>query len=173
MSALYEIYGAVPGTDAFLSGTVSTLSDVYLTEIIPQYWAVEADVFEANKTVLCEKLRKRLHEYLQVQTSDDKTVEHVNRLDFELELVDGDLFSAIKAIINEPCFQISEAKKNIDNFLESVRFYLGESHNIYRIKRLNECNSAALSDFYTYIVFDVVFIEYECHMLMIVFGSDE
>lgn len=32
---------------------------------------------------------------------------------------------------------------------------------------------SVLSEFYTYIIFEVVFIEYEEYMVMIVFGSDE
>ncbi len=175
MSALYEAYRDVPSIEAFLSGCISTLSDEYLTEIVPRYWAVEADVFEANKDNLCEKIRKRMHEYMCSQVLDDKTIAHIDRLDFEIESVKGMLIDVLKDAIRDPDHRLnSMEEKNIDSFIESVRFRLGDSKNIYRIKgQLNERFTAAFSDFYTYIVFDIVFVEYDNYMLMVVFGSDE
>ena len=175
MSALLEVYEEVPSIEAFLSGSISTLSDAYLAGILPKYWAVEADVFEANKGNLCEKIRKRLHEYLSCQVPDDKTIAHIDRLDFEIEQVNGKLVYILKDAIREPNGRLNSlAEKNIDSFIEAVRFRLGYSKNIYRIKgQLNERIAAAISDFYTYIVFDIIFVEYDKYMLMIVFGSDE
>lgn len=173
MSA-YDYYNTVPGPEAYLSGTISALSYAYLSKIIPQFWAVEADVFKANKSNICESIRIRLHEYLDNQIFDIKTVTRVYKLNFDLELIEGDLSTIIQKIIYEPGHQVPNVNNYIDDFFKSVRFYLGEKSNIYRIKgELNEDITDVLSDFYTYVVFDVLFIEYKNHMLMIVFGSDE
>lgn len=175
MSALHEVYSEVPGSEAFLSGCIATLSDEYLTEIVPRYWMVETDVFEANKGNLCEKIRKRLHEYLFSQLPDDKTITRIDKLDFEMEPVKGNLVYVLKDAIREPdrCMDpVSE--KNINSFIKAVSFRFGDSKNTYRIKgQLNERITAVLSEFYTYIVFDILFVEYEKHMLMIILGSDE
>jgi hypothetical protein len=45
---------------------------------------------------------------------------------------------------------------------------------LYKIEgELNERITRVISEFYTYLVFDLVFWEYEEYMVMIVFGSDE
>ena len=65
-------------------------------------------------------------------------------------------------------------KSNKSLILRGVRFQLGELKNIYKIEgELNERITRVISEFYTYLVFDLVFFEYEEYMVMIVFGSDE
>lgn len=75
----------------------------------------------------------------------------------------------------EPKKNIQKMKKEmIDEFMRGVRFQLGELKNIYKIEgELNERITRVISEFYTYLVFDLVFFEYEEYMVMIVFGSDE
>lgn len=58
--------------------------------------------------------------------------------------------------------------------LHSSGYQLGDAKGIYSIEGvLNERITAALSEFYTYIVFSVLLIEYDGYIVMLVFGSDE
>ena len=62
----------------------------------------------------------------------------------------------------------------INRFLADIRYQLGDAKGIYSIEgALNERITAALNEFYTYIVFAVLFIEYDGYIVMLVFGSDE
>ena len=51
MSGHYSYYHNIDGRSAYLSGNIGALSDTYLTRLLPKYWAVEADVFEAGEVV--------------------------------------------------------------------------------------------------------------------------
>lgn len=62
----------------------------------------------------------------------------------------------------------------INSFLADVRYQLGDVRGIYSIEgTLTDRVSEVLGGFYTYVVFEVLFIEYDGYIVMLVFGSDE
>ena len=63
---------------------------------------------------------------------------------------------------------------NIKEFLSEIRFQIGDIEAIYRLKQpLSEKSSRCFSEYYTYIIFDIIFIKYSGYIVMVVWGSDE
>ena len=174
MSGHYSYYHNTDGKSAYLSGNIGALSDVYLTKLLPKYWAVEADVFEADPSNICLKIRERLCNLL-VDSQNIEAREKIEALEFELALVQGDLQTAFREVFGSLC-QISaeDEQKIVEDFLRHVRYQIGSTKQLYRIKGgLREDITQVIGEFYTYVVFDVLFLEFHEHMLMIVLGSDE
>ena len=74
MSSHYSYYEKIDGKLAFLSGNISALSDECLCNIIPKYWAVEADVFKADANDICGSMRRKdtLQLVLESETEEEK-----------------------------------------------------------------------------------------------------
>ena len=67
-----------------------------------------------------------------------------------------------------------DEQKIVEEFLRHVRFQIGSVKQLYRIKGgLREDITRVIGEFYTYVVFDILFLEFNEHLLMIVLGSDE
>ena len=170
MSGIHRFYKDFNGDEAFLIGNVSGLSDGMLSSILPKYGAVYTDVFKADPSDICEKVKERLRLYLLVQDYTD--VHAVDRMSFELTRTEDDLMQAIaKALGKELSSSDSETIGSLSRFL---RIRLGDIKGIYKISgELSEKVTDAINAFYAYVVFVILFIEFEGYMVMIVFGSDE
>lgn len=173
MSAHYGDYSDIDGNTAFLAGAVSAFSDAYLCEILPKYWALEADVIDTEISNLCDSIRKRLRDYLSKDNAD--IIRKIDRLDFGLERLSGELPQIVHELFDRYKEKhVPNECELINRFLADIRYQLGDAKGIYSIEGvLNERITAALSEFYTYIVFSVLFIEYDGYIVMLVFGSDE
>ena len=173
MSAHYGYYSKIDGHSAFLSGNVSAFADAFLCGILPKYWALEADVFEADTSNLCERIRARLRDYL-LDDSDD-AICNIDTLDFDLQPMSSDLPKIFHDLLDRYKEQhVQDEVDKINQFVSEIRYQLGDIKGIYSISgTLNESITDALSKFYTYIVFEVLFIEYDGYLVMLVFGSDE
>ena len=173
MSAHYSNYTNIDGNTAFLAGAVSAFSDAYLCEILPKYWALEADVIDTEISNLCDSIRKRLRDYLSKDNAD--IIRKIDRLDFGLERLSGELPQIVHKLFDRYKEKhVPNECELINRFLANIGYQLGDAKGIYSIEGvLNERITAALSEFYTYIVFSVLFIEYDGYVVMLVFGSDE
>lgn len=173
MSAQYGCYSDIDGNTAFLAGAVSAFADAYLCEILPKYWALEVDVFDADTSNLCDCIRKRLHDYLTEDNAD--IIRKIDDLDFRLQQLSGKLPQIIYELFD--CYKekhVPNERELINSFLKNVRYQLGDVKGVYSIEGpLKEVITAPLSEFYTYIVFKVFFIGYDGYIVMLVFGSDE
>ena len=173
MSAHYSNYSNVDGKSAFLSGLVSACADAYLCETLPKYWALEADVFEAGTSDLCECIRKRLYEYMSNDNAD--AASKTDGLDFRLQPLSEELHEIVHDLFDR--YKGNHAPNEYDlikSFLADVRYQLGDVRGIYSIEgTLTDRVSEVLSGFYTYVIFEVIFIEYDGYIVMLVFGSDE
>lgn len=172
MSAHYGYYSKIDGNSAFLSGNVSAFADAYLCDILPKYWALEADVFEADISNLCDNIRKRLYDYL---SDDGDVVRKIDALDFDLRSLSGELPQIIHELFDRYKEKhVQDEVDKINQFVSDIKYQLGDIKGIYSIRdTLNESITSALCEFYTYIVFEVIFIKYDGYFVMLVFGSDE
>ena len=173
MSAQYGCYSNIDGNTAYLAGAVSAFADAYLCQILPKYWALEADVFNADISNLCDSIRKRLRDYLS--DNNAKIISKIDKLDFGLQQLSGDLPQIVHDLFERYKEKhVPNERELINSFLKNVRYQLGDVKGVYSIEGpLNEVITAPLSEFYTYIVFKVFFIEYDGYIVMLVFGSDE
>lgn len=173
MSAHYSDYSNIDGRTAFLAGAVSAFADAYLCGILPKYWALEADVFDADTSDLCDRIRKRLRDYLPEDNAD--IIRKIDKLDFGLQQLPGELPQIVHDLFDRYKEKhVPNECELINSFLADIRYQLGDVKGIYTIEgQLNERITAPLSGFYTYIVFTVLFIEYDGYVVMLVFGSDE
>ena len=173
MSSIYSNYLKVDSDQAFLSGNISAICDYTISEILPRYWAVETDVFKSTTSDLCDNIKSRLKQYLS-ETSDDGDIKKIDGLNFELQEIKESFSEYFKHLVDSyKTSHHTKEKQKIDTFLSDVRFQLGEYIRMYKIENPFQQKVSILSKFYTYIVFEVVFIEYKNYMVMIVFGSDE
>lgn len=170
MPGIQLLYRDFNGDEAFLIGNVSGLSDGMLSSILPKYGAVYTDVFKADPSDICEKVKERMRLFLQAQ--DDACAHAVDNMSFELTKTEDDLMQAIaKALGKELSSSDSETIGSLSRFL---RIRLGDIKGIYKISgELSENVTDAISAFYAYVVFDIIFIEFEGYLVMLVFGSDE
>lgn len=171
MSAIYDMYKKIDDDEAFLSGVVSALSDETLCKIVPRYWAVEADVFKSDINSIVSNIKKRLYAYTD-DLSDSQNIEY---LDFEIEKCDKDFEFIVHNLFDFYKEKHSDNENEcIKEFLKNIKFQLGEIKAIHRIKNpFGGKNIQCLSDYYTYVVFEVLFIDYSDFIVMVVFGSDE
>jgi hypothetical protein len=171
MSAIYDMYKNIDGDEAFLSGVVSTLSDETLNKIIPKYWAVQADVFKSDINNIVSNIKKRLYAYNN-SLSDSQNIDYLN---FEIEKCDNDFEYIVHSLFDlYKGNHSSNESEYIKEFLQNLKSKLGEIKAIYKIKTpFDEKKTQCICDFYTYIVFEVLFIEYSDYIVMVVLGSDE
>ena len=170
MSGKYRIYKDFKGDEAYLIGHVEALGDGILSSILPKYWAVYTDVFKAGPSDVCEKIKERMLSLLK--DGDDKLVKDIDSMSFELKKTDDDLV-AVTAKISGKDLSSSDLEM-LSSFSRFLRIQLGDIKGIYTLSdKLKESTSNAISAFYTYVIFDIVFIEFEGYMVMAVFGSDE
>ena len=161
MSAHYSNYSDIDGNTAVLAGAVSAYADAYLCGILPKYWA------------LCDIIRKRLRDYLSEDNAD--IISKIDKLDFRLQRLSEGLPRIVQELFDRYKEKhVPNESEVINSFLEDIRYQLGDAKGIYSIEdTLNEQITSVLSEFYTYIVFTVLFIEYDGYIVMLVFGSDE
>lgn len=173
MSAIYNEFKNMDSETAFLVGVVSTLSDQTLCRIIPRYWAVEADVFKTDMEHLLTTVKSRLTHYFR--GDDYRLLELIENLKFEVELSEINFEQILHSLFDSyKANHSSEESKYIKEFLDVIRFQIGDIEAIYRLtKPLGEKSSRCFSEFYTYIVFDIIFIKYTDYVVMVVLGSDE
>ena len=148
---------------------VSTLSDQLLCKIVPKYWAVEADVFETDIENLVSSVKERMRKY------DARGSELIDNLKFEIEESTTDFEQLVHSLFSSYKEKHSnEESECIKCFLGGIRFQLGDIKGIFRLKKpLYEKCERCFSEFYTYIIYDIFFIQYSDFIVMVVFGSDE
>ena len=66
MSAFYDSYEHVESREAFLSGYISAICDDTLAFVLPRFSAIESDVFSAEPSNVCEKVKTRIKQYLAI-----------------------------------------------------------------------------------------------------------
>ena len=170
MASGLDIYDRLDGSEAFLIGNVQGLGDGFLASVLPKYWAAYTDVFKADPSDVCEKIKERMLSLLK--DGDDKLVKDIDSMSFELKKTDDDLVE-VTAKISGKDLSSSDIEM-LSSFSRFLRIQLGDIKGIYTLSdKLTESTSNAISAFYTYVVFDIVFIEFEGYMVMVVFGSDE
>ena len=170
MASDLNFYDRFDGSEAFLMGNVRGLGDGFLSSVLPKFWAAYTDVFKAGPSDVCEKIKERMLSLLK--DGDDKLVKDIDSMSFELKKTDDDLV-AVTAKISGKDLSSSDIEM-LSSFSRFLRIQLGEIKGIYTLSdKLTESTSNAMSAFYTYVVFDIVFIEFEGYMVMVVFGSDE
>ena len=170
MASGLDIYDRLDGSEAFLIGNVQGLGDGFLASVLPKYWAAYTDVFKADPSDVCEKIKERMLSLLK--DGDDKLVKDIDSMSFELKKTDDDLVE-VTAKISGKDLSSSDIEM-LSSFSRFLRIQLGDITGIYTLSdKLTESTSNAISAFYTYVVFDIVFIEFEGYMVMAVFGSDE
>ena len=68
----------------------------------------------------------------------------------------------------------SDEKMSVDEFFQEIKFQIGDIKALYNINGgLNEQIKNAISDFYLFIVLDILFVQYKDYIVMLIFGSDE
>ena len=110
-----------------------------------------------------------------MRTYDCKESELIDTLHFEIEECTVDFEHLVHSLFDSYKEKHSnEESEYIKYFLGGLHIQVGDIKAIYRLKKpLNEKCERCFAEFYTYIVFDVFFVQYSGYIVMVVFGSDE
>lgn len=172
-----ELYSNEYGSCAYLAGAVRVLTDnldVALYEAGVKYEALASDVFciggfdEATiKTLVKERIMNLIEENV-----DDKLDAELGRMKIENThmYMQETIFGYYKDRLD--CDK-DKIKTEIDKYSKNVEYYLGKPINVYEADKETLDMCGLVSNTYLGILFNLVFVEYEQHMLMFVHGSCE
>lgn len=174
MLAYHKYFSHLDGDTAYLAGVIPQCALHHLSDILPRYWALEADVFKTDISGINDAINKRIGEYLTV--NNPKKFDAPDKLELQLNRVSGDLHSVVSDLFDRyKASHVDDEKKRLETFTKALKFLLGgEIKGIYVADdNMDDRTRDAFGWFYTYIIFELVFIEYEDYVVMLVFGSDE
>ena len=89
MLAYHKFFSHLDGDTAYLAGAIPQCAFHHLSDILPRYWALEADVFKTDISGINDAINKRIGEYLAV--NNPKKFEVPDKIELELNRVSGDL----------------------------------------------------------------------------------
>lgn len=172
-----ELYSNEYGSCAYVAGAIRVVTDNFdmaLYNAGVHYEALAGDVFSIDG--LDEiSIKKHIKERVSNLVVENITEE----LDVELEKMkinnthmpmQETIFEYYKDRIDCDKDKIKDA---IEKYSKDVEYYLGKAKNVYEADNETLDMCGLVSNSYLGILFNLVFVEYEKHMLMFVHGSCE
>ena len=172
MSKDYYEFETENGDVGFLAGAVDVLSDK-LSMICDYGYAMDADIFFAENndfSALSRAVRSRFYNYnIADMRVDDKQIDAINFLSEDYEKTTIDALNKMFAKYSSN----AQLDKSIDEFFQSLNWYLGKPACCYIPKNRNDNNTAVFGDVYLHLAFDYLFIAYNSFFVLFVFGTVE
>lgn len=176
-----EVYQNEYGSCAFVAGVIEVLTGdlgVAMYKAGVRYEALAADViciptdaeFDINELV-CERLQKLIMEEGNPE-SVEKQLEEAKELHIETVASPKSMKDAIMDLYCNSQWKIDrdELEEAINNFCREVEYYLGKPKEVF-MASINK--DEVMRYVYYSILFDIVFVRFEKHLLMLVRGSTE
>lgn len=170
------------GKCAYVAGTVSVLTGDLGTALYHagvKNEALESDVFcieTCDEDVIRSCVRERAEKFL-IQESDEPQA--IELLDAEIKkLMIGESNKSMQSAISELYKDKSDVDKEradeaIENYCTHIKYYLGKPQAVYSVARDSVEMLGKLANVYLYMLFDIIFVEFESHLLMFMRGSVE
>ncbi len=172
-----ELYNNEYGSCAYIAGAIRVITDNFdmaLYEAGVHYEALAGDVFcidELDENTIKKHIKERITNLVD-ENIDEKLDVEVDKL--KIENVNISMQETIFRYYKD---RLDCDKENVNAAIEKyskhVEYYLGKPKNVYEADKDTIDGCGTLSSAYLGILFNVVFVEYEKHMLMFLHGSCE
>lgn len=176
------------GITGFLGGIISAASDQFnaqMSSLGIKYETLDVDIFyigENNEITFEEAIKKRMNN-LQYVVNVERDTNDINKLiessHFEFKKISDMKLSdiIIKMFKYEEGIDLKKISVLAKEFESNVKYYLQKPKAIYDLPSANNSNiyqvNSIISIFYTYIIIDIVLVEYDEYIILLVRGSNE
>lgn len=179
-----EVYKNEFGSCAFLAGAIEVLTgnlDVNVHNAGIQYESLAVDVFciptddEINiRKLVCERLQLHIKEE-GVPKSRENLIEVPSKMHIDFMTSPKTMKDTSFDLYHKSQWQIEREKLEtaINNYCREVEFYLGKPKEVFKVTRDTIYNNEIMRYIYYSILYDIVFVRFEEHLLMFVRGSAE
>ncbi|MBR3833864.1 MAG: hypothetical protein IKJ73_06075 [Lachnospiraceae bacterium] len=176
-----ELYNNEYGSCAYIVGAIRVITDNFdmaLYEAGVHYEALASDVFCIDgldesiiKKHIIERIRNLVEDKLE-DNFDEKLLAEIEKLDIKPTnmSMQETIFRYYK---NRLDCDNEKVKATTEKYAKGVEYYLGKPKNVYEADKDTIDVCGILSSAYLGILFNIVFVEYEKHMLMFLHGSCE
>ena len=176
-----ELYSNEYGSCAYKAGAIRVITDNYdmaLYEAGVHYEALAGDVFcidGLDESIIKKHIIERIKNLVEDKSEDNFD----KKLFAEIEKLD---IKPANMSMQETIFRYYKDRLDCDKekvnaatekYSKEVEYYLGKPKNVYEADKDTIDVCGILSSTYLGILFNVVFVEYEKHMLMFLHGSCE
>ena len=176
-----ELYNNEYGSCAYIAGAIRMITDnldMALYEAGVHYEALASDVFcidGLDESIIKNHIIERIKNLVEDKTEDNFD----ERLFAEIEKLD---IKSTNTSMQETIFRYYKDRLDCDKekvyvaaekYAKDVEYYLGKSKNVYEADKDTIDGCGIISNTYLGILFNIVFVEYEKHMLMFLHGSCE
>lgn len=172
-----ELYSNEYGSCAYFAGAIRVLTDnldMALYEAGVKYEALASDVFcidKLDEIIIKKHLKERIVNLIEEDIED--------KLDAELDKmkINNTHMSMQETIFGYYKDRLDcdkdKIKSAIEKYFKDVEYYLGKPKKVYEAHKETLDMCGLVSNSYLGILFNLVFVEYDKHMLMFVHGSCE
>ncbi|MDE6025121.1 MAG: hypothetical protein K2G45_06700 [Lachnospiraceae bacterium] len=172
MSKDYYEFEKENGDVGFLAGVVDVLSD-NLSMMCDSVYAMEADIFFAENNDFSALSRAVQNRFRSYNNSDFRVDdEQIDAINFSSEDYEKTTIDALHKMFAKYSSN-AQLDKNIDEFFQSLNWYLGKPACCYVPKNRNDNNAVLFGNVYLYEAFDYLFIAYDSFFVLFVFGTVE
>lgn len=172
-----ELYNNEYGSCAYFAGATRVLTDnldMALYEAGVKYEALASDVLcidKLDEIIIKKHLKERIVNLIEENIEDKLDVELENMKIKNTHMsMQGTIFGYYKDRLD--CDK-DKIKSAIEKYSKDVEYYLGKPKNVFEAEKRTLDMCGLVSSCYLGILFNLVFVEYEEHMLMFVHGSCE
>lgn len=174
-----ELYINENGRCAYLAGALNAVTDNFdcrLYQANVHYETVYCDLFsigECNSDIIRELLKSRIK---LLQNHDANRSDIVDAEIDELKIMESTksmeqaLYSLYEKRTDADPEGVQEA---IKGYCADVRYYLEKPKKLYEVDQSTVVMDGEISNTYIGILFNILFVEFESHLLMILHGSSE
>lgn len=172
-----ELYSNEYGSCAYFAGATRVLTDnldMALYEAGVKYEALASDVFcidKLDEIIIKKHLKERIVKLI-VENIEDKLDAELDKMKIKNThmSMQETIFGYYKDRLDCDKDKINSA---IEKYSKDTEYYLGKPKKVYEADKDTIDGCGILSSTYLGILFNVVFVEYEKHMLMFLHGSCE
>ena len=179
-----EVYLNEYGSCAFVAGAIEVITgnlDVAMYNAGVRYEALAADViciptdaeFDINQLV-CERLQKLIRDESNPEKIG-KQLEEAKRLHIETMVSDKSMKDAIMDLYHDSQWKIDNdlLEETISNYCREIEYYLGKPKEVIGVSADTIRKAELIGYVYLWVLFDMVFVRFEEHLLMFLRGSVE
>lgn len=177
-----SLYENEYGKCAYLAGAVRTETgclDKALYHAGVRFEALECDVFcvgQCDEAAIKSCVKERLEKYLAGESVKQQDYEQLGKEINKLEIMESNMTmqEAVYKLYGEQAGADKERiKEGIEDYCIQVNYHLGKPEKVYAVSKESIEMFGVLSQIYLYILFDIIFVKFEHHLLMFLRGSVE
>lgn len=170
------------GTCAYVAGAIdveTTNLNTALYNVGVEYEALSSDVFctgPCDESAVKSYLTERIAKYLKDENATEQEFEKATAEIHKLKVIESN--KLMKDAISDLYQSKADADKAgitkaIENYCRHINNYLGKPQTVYITEKESLEPFGVISQTYMYVLFDIIFVKFESHLLMFLRGSAE